>query len=72
MNRAEGQGASDTLNLTKWNMVSGGWVVVFLCKPEIDNKNGAALITETHQDILRLDIAMDISMRVDLLNARNL
>ena len=72
MNRAEGQGASDTLNLTKWNMVSGGWVAVFLCKPEIDNKNGAALITETHQDILRLDIAMDISMRVDLLNARNL
>ena len=72
MNRAESRGASDTLNLTKWNMASGNWVAVFLCKPEIDNKSGAALITETHQDVLGLDIAMDIAMRVDLFNARDL
>ena len=56
----------------KWDVLSSSWVAESLCKPEIDNKCGEALVTETHQDILQLDVTMDITMRVDLLKTRNL
>ena len=53
----------------KRNVVTSSWVAVFLCKPEVDNKGGEALITKAHQYILRFDVAMDITMQVDLLKA---
>ena len=60
------------LGLTKRNVVTSSWVAVFLCKPKIDNKGGEALIIEAHQYILWFDVAMDMTMRVDLLKVRNL
>lgn len=60
------------MDLTKRDVVSGSWVAVSLCKPKIDDKESEGLVAETHQNILRFDVAMDMTMGVDLLKARNL
>ena len=60
------------LGLMEWNMMSGSWVAVSPCKPEINNESGKGLVAETHQDILWLDVTMDITTRVNLLKTRNL
>jgi hypothetical protein len=48
-------------------MESGRNVAIFLRDTEIDDKNGVPQIVETHSDILRFDVTMDIVVRVYVL-----
>jgi hypothetical protein len=46
--------------MAKWHMVTGFSVPVCLCDSEIDDIGGVPQISETHQDVLRFDVTMNI------------
>lgn len=45
------------------------WVTVFLCQSEIDDIDLVTTLTNTHQEVIRLDITMDERLGVNILNA---
>lgn len=64
-------GTGQVLVLAVWNMEMGLWVAVFLGQTKIDNIDLVATLANTHQEIVRLDIAVDEGFGVDVLDTRD-
>jgi hypothetical protein len=48
------------------------WVANFICETKIDDIDLVTVLPNAHQEVMRLDIAVDEIMRVNVLNSRDL
>lgn len=63
--------AGQVLVLAVRNVEVGFWVAVFLGQAKVDAVDLIAAFSNPHQEVVRLDVAMDEGLGVDILDARN-
>lgn len=56
------------LVLTVWDVEVRLWVTVLLSKTKVDNVDLVAALSNSHQEIVRLDIAVDEGLGMDIFN----
>jgi hypothetical protein len=61
--------SSQVLVLSVWDMEVGLWVTVLLSQTEINDIDLVSALADAHEEIIRLDIAVDEGFGVDVLNA---
>jgi hypothetical protein len=54
-----------------WHMNAVFWIPVFTGKPKVDDVYHISKLANSHQEIIRLDIAMDERFMVDVFDARD-
>jgi len=47
------------------------WISVFLCQPKVNDVYHISKLASSHQEILRLDVAMDVRFAVDVFDPRD-
>jgi hypothetical protein len=62
---------SQVLVLTVWNVEMSIGVTVLLGQAEIDNIDLVTTLSNTHEEVVGLDITVDKALGVDVLNSRN-
>lgn len=62
---------SQVLVLTVWDVEVSLWVSVLLGQTEVDNINLVTTLTNTHEEIIRLDITMNEGFGMNVLDAGN-
>ena len=58
--------------LPVWNVLVCCWIPVFFCQPVIDDVNLVRSSSKTHEEVIRLDITMQETLRVKVLDSINL
>jgi hypothetical protein len=61
--------SSQVLVLAVWDVDVGLWVPVLLCQPEINDMDLVCLPTQTHDEVVRLNIALSEATGVDKLDS---
>ena len=59
-------GSSQVLVLSVGNVLSSPVISVFLCQSEVDKEKLVTMTTDSHEEIIRLDVAMNEILVVDV------
>lgn len=57
------------LVLLVWDMKMSAWIPILFRQPKINNIDLVSALAQSHQEIIRLDVAMEKVFRVDVFNA---
>ena len=63
--------SGQVLIFTVWDMEMCLWVTIFLSETKVDNVDLVASLSNTHQEVIWLDITMDKGLCMNVLNARD-
>ena len=64
-------GSRQVLVLTIWYVEVSLRVAVFLCQSKVDDIDLISTLSNSHQEVIRLDITVDERFGMDVLNTRN-
>lgn len=65
-------GASQVLVLTVRDMKVRLRITILLCKTKVNNVDLVAALSDTHEEVVRLNVTVNEVTRVNIFNSRNL
>ena len=63
--------ARQILILTVWDMEVGFWITVLLCKTKVNDVDLISTLSDPHQEVVGLNVAVNEGLGVDVFNTRD-